>query len=289
MDASLIDQLKITAIQALVSDDVLMERLVLKGGNALDLIHKIAERGSFDLDFSLEDSFDDDQLGVLEQGISKRLVRAFDAIGYRAFDVTLRKRPENIDESLDSIWGGYKLEFKLMPLQRYEELKSDIERLRREAIPIGHRRSTKLRIDISRFEYVSPSEYRDVGGYRARVYTPTLIAVEKLRAICQQMDEYREVVGSLKASPRARDFFDIYTIVNTCHVDLTSAENKTLVKAVFAAKRVPVHYLMFVRRYKEFHAVDFDLVRDIVKPDVKLRDFGFYFDFVADICDRLQA
>jgi len=58
MDLKLLETIKITAIQALVSDDDLMDRLILKGGNALDLVHKIAERASFDLDFSMKGSFD---------------------------------------------------------------------------------------------------------------------------------------------------------------------------------------------------------------------------------------
>jgi len=41
-----------TAIIAMFSDDVLMEQLVLKGGNALDLVHGLTALGSLDIDFS---------------------------------------------------------------------------------------------------------------------------------------------------------------------------------------------------------------------------------------------
>ena len=40
------------------SDDDLMNLLVLKGDNALDVIHRIASRASIDLDFSVENDFD---------------------------------------------------------------------------------------------------------------------------------------------------------------------------------------------------------------------------------------
>ena len=42
-----------TIIIAIASDDVLMERLVLKGGNALDIIYQLSDRSSLDLDFSM--------------------------------------------------------------------------------------------------------------------------------------------------------------------------------------------------------------------------------------------
>ncbi len=289
MDAELINRLKITAIQALVSDDTLMQRLVLKGGNALDLIHKIAERASFDLDFSIEDSFDDKNLPKMEEKVRALLISAFRAQGFHVFDVTLRKRPNKISPDLDSFWGGYKIEFKMISLVRYGELKSVPDQVRREAIPIGHRNSTKLRIEISRFEHCPAAEYKDVGGFMVRVYSPPLIAIEKLRAICQQMKEYHDIVTSSKASPRARDFFDIYTVVTTCNVDLLSEENRELLSAVFDAKKVPVTFLQFVGNYRDFHSRDFIAVKDTVKPSVKLENFDFYFDFVRDKCEQLAT
>jgi predicted nucleotidyltransferase component of viral defense system len=45
-------------ITALFSDDVLLEQLVLKGGNAMSLIYHISPRVSLDLDFSMETDFE---------------------------------------------------------------------------------------------------------------------------------------------------------------------------------------------------------------------------------------
>ena len=288
MDTERINAIKVAAIQALVSDDMLMNKLILKGGNALDLIHKIAERASFDLDFSLEGSFDDTRLPELEEKVGTLLTSTFREQGYHVFDVSLRKRPSQTQPDLDSFWGGYKIEFKLISLKRYEELKSDTDQVLREAIPVGQNNSTKLRIEISRFEHCPTVEHSNVGGFMVRVYSPVLIAIEKLRAICQQMKEYSEIVRSSKASPRARDFFDIYTVVTTCKVDLLSQANKDLLCAVFEAKRVPLAFLTKVREYRDYHSEDFVAVKDTIKPSVKLHDFDFYFDFVADICDELQ-
>jgi len=44
-------------IIALFSDDFLLNRLVLKGGNALEIAHDLVHRGSVDLDFSIPDEF----------------------------------------------------------------------------------------------------------------------------------------------------------------------------------------------------------------------------------------
>jgi hypothetical protein len=43
-----------------------------------------------------------------------------------------------------------------------------------------------------------------------------------------------------------------------------------------------------VPEQREFHRPDFVAVRDAVKPGVKLKDFDFYFDFVVDLCQRLE-
>jgi predicted nucleotidyltransferase component of viral defense system len=46
-------------IVALFSDDLLFEQVVLKGGNALNLVYGLSPRTSLDLDFSLENDFAD--------------------------------------------------------------------------------------------------------------------------------------------------------------------------------------------------------------------------------------
>lgn len=47
------------AITALFSNDDLLDRIVLKGGNAMSLVHGLTERSSLDLDFSMEEDFAD--------------------------------------------------------------------------------------------------------------------------------------------------------------------------------------------------------------------------------------
>lgn len=53
------EEIRRITIIALFSDDELVNQLVLKGGNALSLIHKVSLRTSLDLDFSLATDFGD--------------------------------------------------------------------------------------------------------------------------------------------------------------------------------------------------------------------------------------
>lgn len=51
-----INEIKRCTLQAMMKDDLLMQGLVLKGGNALQLAYDITNRGSIDIDFSMETS-----------------------------------------------------------------------------------------------------------------------------------------------------------------------------------------------------------------------------------------
>mgnify|MGYP000087180705 CR=1 FL=1 len=74
-------------IIALFSDDELMEKFVLKGGNALDIIHSIGTRSSVDVDLSMSGDFAD--LEDAKKRIFKGLRDRFDAVGFVVFDETL--------------------------------------------------------------------------------------------------------------------------------------------------------------------------------------------------------
>ena len=53
-----LDEIRRLIIIAVCSDDFLLDTLVLKGGNALSLIHGVGQRSSVDIDFSIESDFD---------------------------------------------------------------------------------------------------------------------------------------------------------------------------------------------------------------------------------------
>jgi predicted nucleotidyltransferase component of viral defense system len=73
MNLELLEKLKKLTIIAMVSDDYLMEKLVLKGGNALDIFYGISPRASLDLDFSMPDDFKDDELEGIKTKIENSL------------------------------------------------------------------------------------------------------------------------------------------------------------------------------------------------------------------------
>jgi hypothetical protein len=99
--AALLDSIKILAVQAMFSDDDLLEQLVLKGGNAMALVHQISARASVDLDFSLKQDFGDDVAGA-EARIHKALTETFRASGYEVFDFRMIEKPRAIFEDTRS-------------------------------------------------------------------------------------------------------------------------------------------------------------------------------------------
>src|SRR5262245_44596237 len=109
-------KVKKLVIIAMFSDDVLMERLVLKGGNALDLIHHISARASVDVDLSIDGDFTSEERLHLRDRIEKALGGTFRPEGYQVFDVKLEEQPQGLMADLEDFWGGYSIEFKLIEL-----------------------------------------------------------------------------------------------------------------------------------------------------------------------------
>ena len=279
-----LELIKKTAIVAMFSDDDLMDVLVLKGGNAMDIIHRVNSRASIDLDFSMADDIDIDE--TLPK-VQAALVREFDMAGYAAFDITMNSRPNAMADELAQFWGGYLVAFKLIGKDRATALGEDAERMRREAIQLGE--GSKFTIDISRHEYVDGKEPHDLLGYNIFVYTPEMIVCEKLRAICQQMPAYGGVI--LRRGPgkqRARDFIDIHALVQMFSVDLSTERAQNAVRQMFDLKRVPLTFLGEICTTRDFHALDYGSVQATMKPGVQLEPFDFYFDFVVDQCQKLE-
>lgn len=278
------NQIKRLSIIAMVSNDYLMERLVLKGGNALDLIYHIASRSSIDLDFSICDDFSEDELKKIEEIAARAITTTFNEAHYGTFDITFQERPKRRRDDQPDFWGGYKIEFKVIEKERYEILKHDMRSLQRNAITIDEAQHRKIEIDISKFEYCGARTSTELDGYKVYVYSLEMMLFEKLRAICQQMPGYVETVGKAK-TPRARDFFDIYTIYKHSPIDLEAEEHRNLIRTIFDIKKVPLELLGRVGEYREFHRQDFPAVQQTVSG--KVEDFDFYFDYVMNLCDRI--
>lgn len=289
MDLALIERIKKMAIVAMVSDDYMMEQLVLKGGNAIDLVYQISGRASMDLDFSMPSDFDKDKLDSIKATIESLLVKTYQQEGLVAFDVKLIQKPKRIGK-IDEMefWGGYQIEFKLIPKKFYAQYSDNIEFLRKNSTVIGPSGRKLFKIQISKFEYCAGKVAKEIYGYTVYVYTTEMIVLEKIRAICQQHPEYRDIVKSHPPSARARDFFDIYTIMQTFPMDLNSERTKEFLEASFSSKRVPLSLIHKVASQREFHRTDYPSLRDTVKRGVDLKDFDYYFDYVVDILNSID-
>ena len=108
-----------------------------------------------------------------------------------------------------------------------------------------------------------------------------MIAIEKVRAVCQQMPKYSAIVKNPSRSPRAQDFYDFNLILEHFKIDLSSAANIELFKCIIEAKRVPLSFMELIPNEREYHRSDFDKVRITVRQDVKLESYDFYFDYMV--------
>lgn len=276
MDLLTIRRIIITAV---ASDDVLVDLLVLKGGNALEIVHGIGGRASLDLDYSIEGDFEDPD--VVGARLLKALQERFDAVEFEVFDYRFVPRPST--GTPGQTWGGYSAEFKLILKSEAVRLSHDIDAMRRQAHLIGGATQKRVfTIEISKFEYCVGKMMTTIDAFDCFVYSPAMIAAEKLRAICQQLPTYRQ---RRHPAPRPRDFYDIHSVVTSASVDLTA--DIGLLTEMFAAKDVPLSMLSEVADHREFHRQAWSAVENAVR--FRLEPFDFYFDFVLNEITRLQA
>jgi predicted nucleotidyltransferase component of viral defense system len=276
-----LNEIRRTSIVALFSDDILFERIVLKGGNAMSLVYQLGSRASLDLDFSIDGDFSD--VEDARDRIFKTLRGRFSTAGYRLFDERFDPKPMVVNKKKGDRWGGYIVEFKLIEQELHEKLGGDIESVRRQALVTGPLQKKIFRIELSKYEFCREKAEVDLDDYTIRVYTPEMLAIEKLRALCQQLPEYS---SRTHKTARARDFYDIYVLVTEAGVQINEAIGP-LLSEVFAAKDVPVALLRELRSSKEFHKMDWPAVQDSVST--KVEDFDTYFKFVIDQVESLKS
>jgi hypothetical protein len=283
-----ISDLKREVILALFADNSLMQRLVLKGGNLLDVVYGISTRPSQDIDFSICGDIDDpkDFRRIIERALSNR----FGAKGYAVFDVTLVEEPQNLTDEFRDFWGGYKVEFKIVESDVYRAHFRDLRKLRMAAMTVVGDNGKKFPIEISKHEYVGEKVSEIVEDSTIFVYSPQMLVAEKLRAICQQMPEYSEQLRK-HATPRGRDFLDIHTVSTYFSIDFGGKDFGHTVERVFQAKRVDVGLLAKLGddATREFHRPDFISIAPTVRPDFELQDFDFYYDYVTEKCRMLES
>lgn len=288
-------EIRETIITAVASDDELLEMFVLKGGNALDIVYRLGQRSSLDVDFSMAGDFaNESEQKRVQERLFSALRDRFDAKGFVVFDEEFEVRPRR-GGGPGVAWGGYNALFKLIRRSRFLELggvagsrpSGDVlAAMQREANVRGPSSHRKFTIEISKFEHTLGKTLAEVDGFDCYVYTPAMIAAEKLRALCQQLPQY-----SLRAhpAPRARDFFDIFTVSTEAGCDISAPINLELVREMFAAKQVDLNLLSLLssESQREFHREGWPAVQNAVRGGTP-HDFDFYFDFVSSEVSKLM-
>ncbi|WP_285005346.1 MULTISPECIES: nucleotidyl transferase AbiEii/AbiGii toxin family protein [Lactococcus] len=276
------DEIRNTTLKAIFSNERLNKNLVLKGGNALKL-YGIVERESQDLDFSIKETI---RFTEKEEGkeFQKSISEAFIKKGYFVNDFKFILKPKERHESLPPFWGGYKITFTLLDTSLYQDIiasqaPENMKELNRYAIPFEGD-GKKIEIDLSYDEYVENKLDYDLDGTKIYLYSPIMIVYEKIRASCQQLDEYPLTTNKT----RARDLYDIYkSLTNSKQMELReqvlSVENFYILENIFRVKEVPFSLMKKLETKKEDLKIDYE---EKVLPQVSSRnqeDFEFIFDY----------
>jgi len=202
------------------------------------------------------------------------LRRKLDGAGLILFDEKLTDRPRFVPPGGNPRHGGYHARFKVIEREFDEVLRHDQ----------GQRRKYRHRtyeIDISKYEYCEGKERLPVGPSASiYVYTPLMIILEKLRALCQQMPEYPYRANP---TPRPEDFYDIHMVLEQTRVPLDV--DLELLRHIFAAKEVDPRLLRLLPATREFHRQYWDKVL-VSAPGAGT--FDDHFDYVVDESARLQ-
>lgn len=285
-----ISEIRNLVLQAIYLNDPLSSIMVLKGGSALSL-QNLTRRESFDLDFSLlELTLQPDELSHL---FKTAVEDFFEEKNFHVFNFTFSEKPRKPIPSQPQDWGGYHLSFKFITNEEYDKLLETTKpNSLSNAMGIAFRNMIgtheAVKIELSKREYCLGYGTQEIDGIEIKLYTPEMIVIEKLRALCQQMPEYTQ--RSTKAQ-RARDFFDIYTVNHGYQITRCMPNKipylRDLLHNIFAIKEVPIELLKNIEQSREFHRADFQSVTEVVHHEERrfLRDYDFYVDEVIPIAE----
>ncbi|SDY94206.1 nucleotidyl transferase AbiEii/AbiGii toxin family protein [Hymenobacter psychrophilus] len=291
MDIKIVNKIKRLAVIALASDDELIENIVLKGGNAIDLAYSdgCISRTSYDLDFSIANGDFLGDIDVIKDRIRDTLAKTYKENGFILIDYEFIIKPKTAKIGAPDFWGGYLVQFKVVEESVFDKYENDKSMQRRLSIAVKPNNSPKFEIEFSKFEFIKDKKSINVDGYTVYVYTPEMIVFEKVRAICQQLPQYSDIVKSETQSARARDFYDIYLIMTTCGVEIESEESIDLLKNIFEAKGVPLEYINEIRSNKSIHSDDWENVKATISQVESPQEFSFYFDYVVNTFEKITG
>lgn len=275
-----IEKIKLIVLRAIALDDVLSETLILKGGNAISLVYGLSDRPSYDLDFSIEDDFDDFE--EVKSLLLHTLDTELSSEGYKMIDFDFDFKPHKGE--VQPFWGGYNISFKVIDLKSFNEIGQDIEVARRAHVFRLNEKnnSSKFEIEISRSEYFEgcTKQHEIEEEAKILVYLPELLVAEKVRALCQSLPYYKtEILGNEKSitKARSRDLYDIDVILSSFAIDINSPEFVSTLKKVFDIKKVPYEYAKRIDDIKDILKADFESVKKTI-TDSDVKDFDYYYN-----------
>jgi predicted nucleotidyltransferase component of viral defense system len=277
------DNIITNILVAIYSNDVLNEKLYLKGGQALRLAHDLKSRFSADADFSAQDGFTDKDLFFTH--LRDSLYNQFLSIDLILIDFKYLRQPKVKKEGSPDFWGGWAVEFKIVD-KKHIALK--IESQRRNAIVPEGSESPKIKIDISEYEYCDSVETLKIQGVEVSTYSLILLVLEKVRAICQQHPDYK-LKGN--TANRARDYYDIERLFDK--VIRANGKESFLTEAakhfdkVMAAKEVPLDLLekIFEDSFVSIQSSGWNSVKATVNE--KIDDFEYYNETLKNLISDL--
>ena len=277
------DEIRLTVIKAIFSTPHLEEILTLKGGNAMKL-QGLTDRESQDLDFSIKENIrlskEQDSPLFLD-----RLQNEFNQLGYQVVSFKFEEKPSTKKKWTPPFWGGYKIDFSILKEEVFNTLsEAQLKNINAfaESIEDGKK---KIQIDLSFDEYTDPRIKETIDDIDVYLYSPLMIIYEKIRASCQQLPEY--TVGMNKK--RARDLFDIYTILtNIKHIDLydevLNPDNLYIIDKMFSIKTVSIELIPKIETIKEELRDDYlNKVIPQVPGDQSTPDFDYLFEFNKEL------
>lgn len=283
----LADRYRLLTVQAIFSNDTLMEALTLKGGNAMQLL-EITDRASQDLDFSIKQGI---KLSEEVEGkmFKNSLERIFEENNLVVIDYKFTNKPKKSKSLLPPFWGGYAIEFKVVKTEIYNQYKDTPQRLSTmsEAIDGDKKR---IEIDISLEEYTEPRIAMDLNEYTIYLYSPLMIVYEKIRALCQQLPSY-PLASTEKV--RARDLYDIYIAIMKSPAqelkdEILNPENIYILEEMFKTKNVDIELLKGIEGYHDELLQDYnDRVLAQISANAEKPEFEFLFSYNLEIIYKL--
>lgn len=283
------ENIRNTILKAIYSEDELLDTLVLKGGNALRL-HGVTNRESQDLDFSIgeEIRFTEENEGQL---LKETLTSFFSDEGYLVNAFIFKDKPKKRKNGLPPFWGGYSITFSIIDIEKYKEkIEKEDDNLSKyaESLLDG---TKKIEIDLSFDEYTANKISQKIDDTTIYLYSPLMIVYEKMRASCQQLDEYPLTSSKV----RARDLYDIYTtLTNHQFIDLKeevlNSENFYILKKIFELKEVPLDLLLKLDAKKEDLNYDYEAnVKPQIPKNEDAVEFEYLFDYNTDLFRELYG